>query len=100
MKIFKYLYTIIATFYITSCNNIPELLVDIHEVDFLNNTGDVIKGEFVGEIIGAKDFVLSDSLLIFSTGNPDGQIQVYSVNSLNNIGLFLHHNNKIHYYYP
>ena len=85
-----HLFLMLFTFLFLCCNsNSPIIQVkDVREVDFLNKTGDVIKGEFVGEIIGAKDFVLSDSLLIFSTGNPDGQIQVYSVNSLNNIGLF------------
>ncbi|HZK03155.1 MAG TPA: hypothetical protein VFC94_01980 [Bacteroidaceae bacterium] len=72
-----------------SCNSDPNILVDVHEVDFLNKTGDIIEGKLVkSEILGATNIVVFDTLIMITTKNPEGQLQVFSSNTLEHLGSF------------
>lgn len=72
-----------------SCNSDPNILVDVHEVDFLNKTGDIIEGKLVkSEILGATNIVVFDTLIMVNTKNPEGQLQVFSSNTLEHLGSF------------
>ena len=73
-----------------SCNNDnSKILIDDREVDFLNKTGDVIEGKLVrSDILGATNIVIFDTLLMVVTNNPEGQLQVFSLNTLEHLGSF------------
>lgn len=73
-----------------SChNNNPNILVDVQEVDFLNKTDDVMEGKLVkSEIFGATNIVVFDTLIMVITNNPEGQLQVFSSNTLEPLGKF------------
>lgn len=64
-----------------SCNDKgPLIQVDeVREVDFLNRTGDVIEGKLMGEIIGAQNIMIHDTLLFVQTSNPEGMLQIYGL---------------------
>lgn len=73
-----------------SCNNDnSKILIDDREVDFLNNTGDVIEGKLVkSDILGTTNLIVFDTLLMVTTNNPEGQLQVFSLNTLELLGSF------------
>lgn len=73
------------SFLLVCCKKDPVIQVDdVREIDFLNKTGDVIEGQFVGEILGARTITAYDSLLFVVTNNPDGMLQIFSFNDLHN----------------
>lgn len=80
-----HLFLMLFTFLFLCCNsNSPIIQVnDVREVDFLNKTGEVIEGTFVREIMGGQQIMLCDTLLLVFTSNPDGMLEVYSINNLN-----------------
>ena len=71
-----------------SCNIDTNILTEIRDVDYLNKTADVIEGKNVLDVMGAKGLVVYDTLIMVTTNNPNGQLQVYSVNSYNHLGSF------------
>lgn len=72
-----------------SCKQDPNIQVNVHEVDFLNKTGDVMEGKLVkSEILGATSIILYDTLIMVVTDNPEGQLQVFSSNTLEHLGSF------------
>lgn len=73
---------------LSCCNNNPNILVDVHEVDFLDRTVKVPEGTMVKEIMGANNIIISDTLIMVTTNNPEGQLQIFSSNTLNHIGSF------------
>lgn len=74
-----------------SCNNRNPLVLEMHEVDFLDKTGDVIYGNKLNlEVIGIMDIVVYDSLLIFVTTDPSGFLQVYHKDTYEHLGSFCH----------
>ena len=82
-----------VTFLLMCCkdmSNSPLLQVkDVREVDYLNKTGDVIEGTFVREIMGGEQIMIYDTLLFVSTSNPEGLLEIYSINNtLNKLGSF------------
>lgn len=63
------------------CNNDPIMQVDeIKEIDFINKTGDVLEGQLVGEIMGARSSMVYDTLLFVVTSDPNGMLQIFSTN--------------------
>ena len=72
-----------------SCNNKSKILIEDREVDFLNKTGDVIEGKLVkSDILGFDNIIIFDTLFMVTTWNPEGQLQVFSLNSLEHLGSF------------
>lgn len=71
-----------------SCKNDSNILVNVHEVDFLNKTGGVIEGKKVMSVLGAKGLVVYDTLIMVTTNNPEGQLQVYRCGDLKYLGSF------------
>lgn len=73
------------SFLIVCCYNDPVIQVDdVREIDFLNKTGDVLEGHFVGEILGARSMTSYDTLLFVVTSDPNGMLQIFSLNDLHN----------------
>ncbi len=80
---------VLISLFTMSCNRDPNIQVDVREVDFLNKTGNVIEGKLVkSEILGSTDIIVFDTLLMVTTSNPEGQLQVFSLNSLEYLGSF------------
>ena len=75
-----------VTFLLMCCkdmSNSPIIQVkDVREVDYFNKTGDVIEGTFIREIMGGQGITICDTLLFAFTSNPEGMLEVYSVNNL------------------
>lgn len=70
-------------------NDNSKTLIDDREVDFLNKTGDVMEGKLVrSDILGADNMVIFDTLFMVATNNPEGQLQVFSLNTLEHLGSF------------
>ena len=85
----NYILFILGLLSTMSCNEDSNIQVDVHEVDFLNRTDDVIEGKLVkNELLGAKDIIVFDTLLMITTSNPEGQLQVFSLNTLEPLGAF------------
>ena len=84
----KFIYFILTTILFVSCNIDTNILTEIRDVDYLNKTADVIEGKNVLDVMGAKGLVVYDTLIMVTTNNPNGQLQVYSVNSYNHLGSF------------
>lgn len=83
------LLVVISLLLTVSCNEDSKILIDDREVDFLNETGDVIHGKLVkSEILGAEEIVVFDTLIMVNTKNPEGQLQVFSSNTLEHLGSF------------
>lgn len=80
---------VLISLFTMSCNRDPNIQVDVREVNFLNKTGNVIEGKLVkSEILGSTDIIVFDTLLMVTTSNPEGQLQVFSLNSLEYLGSF------------
>ena len=89
MRRYNCILFILMTVLISSCiNSNPNILVDVHEVDFLNRTSDVPEGKMVKEIMGADNIIICDTLIMVTTNNPEGQLQVFSSNTLEHLGSF------------
>ena len=72
-----------------SCNKGPDILVDVKEVDFMNKSEIILEGKKVDiEVLGVGNMIIYDSLLIFSSDNPEGQLEIYSTNTLDSLGSF------------
>ncbi len=57
--------------------------METREVDYLNKTGDVIPGKQMNlEILGATSINICDSLLLVTTSNPNGMLEVLSLSDL------------------
>ena len=82
------LYFAILSLLSISCNKDPNIMTVVNEIDFKNNTQQIINGKTVKTIIGANNIVIFDSLLLIHTTNPAGQLQVYSSNTLDSLGSF------------
>lgn len=70
-----------------SCNNRPNLIPEVRDVDFSNKDLEV-EGKFVTEIIGAKSIFEYDTLLLVLTYNPAAQLMVFNTNTLDTLGEF------------
>ena len=85
MRVFGYSIVFVLMGLLVSCNRTSSLQAEIKEVDYLDNTGDVIEGEVIAKVIGSHSLIASDSLVMVITNNPDGLISIYSTNSKSNI---------------
>lgn len=82
-KVFILFIIVELSFLIVCCKTDPVIQVDdVREIDFLNNTGDVLEGQLVGEIMGARSIMAYDTLLFVATSDPNGLLQVFSLNNL------------------
>ena len=88
-QIHDFILVVLISLFTMSCNRDPNIQVDVREVDFLNKTGNVIEGKLVkSEILGSTDIIVFDTLLMVTTSNPEGQLQVFSLNTLEHLGSF------------
>lgn len=87
MKKILYCLTVVSLFLI-SCKRDSDITAVVHEIDYKNKTQDVISGRFIDEIVGASNIVVFDTLIMVHTLNPDGQLLVYSSNTLELLGSF------------
>ena len=72
-----------------SCKKESNIFVNVKEVDFLNKSEITLEGKKVDiEVLGASKIILYDSLLMFITNNPEGQLEIYNTNTLNHLGSF------------
>ena len=71
-----------------SCNESGVLSVKTHEVDYLNRTADIQEGKPAMEIMGVDNIIVFDTLFMAVTNNPDGQLQIYSTNTMKHLGSF------------
>ena len=78
----------ITLLWFASCKKSGVLCVPTHEVDYLNNTADIREGRLVMEIMGVQNIIVFDTLIMAETNNPDGQLEVYSSNTLKHLGTF------------
>lgn len=78
----------ITLLWFASCKKPGVLCVPTHEVDYLNNTADIREGRLVMEIMGANNIIVFDTLIMVETNNPDGQLEIYSSNTLQHLGSF------------
>lgn len=87
--------TIVCTSFIAfllsfySCSKDPNILVNVKEVDFKDKSEIMLEGKKADiEVLGAGNMVLYDTLLMFSTNNPEGQLAIFSTNTLDYLGSF------------
>ena len=75
----KKLLLLVIVILVASCNK-SRILVDVHEVDFINKSEITLKGTPVNaELpIGMRDLAMFDSYLIVLSGGTDAQMSVYS----------------------
>ena len=75
----KNLLLLVIVILVASCNK-SRILVDVHEVDFINKSEITLKGTPVNaELpIGMRDLAMFDSYLIVLSGGTDAQMSVYS----------------------
>ncbi|MBO4560654.1 MAG: hypothetical protein J5705_01640 [Bacteroidaceae bacterium] len=72
-----------------SCNKNPNILVDVKEVDFKNKSDIMLEGKIVDiEVLGAANMIIYDSLLMFTSHDPEGQLAIFSTNTLDHLGSF------------
>lgn len=58
-------------------------------VDFFNNTADVIEGHLLSvDVMGPSEIAIDDTLLIFSTNDPTGYIKIYNIDNCKLIGKY------------
>lgn len=89
MKYSSVLLIILCLLLHVSCNNDPNILVDVKEVDFMDKSEIMLEGKKVDiEVMGATNIIIYDSLLMFTTNNPKGQLEIYSTNTLDSLGSF------------
>jgi hypothetical protein len=71
-----------------SCNLADPLVSEVHETDFINKTGEVINGNILNlEVPGAQTIAVYDTLMLFTTNNPAGLLQVYNTKTLKPIAM-------------
>lgn len=74
-----------------SCNLVDPLKFETREVDFINQTGNVINGNILDiDVIGAKSIAIYDTLLMVTTTNRDALFQVYSTQTLKPLAMLCH----------
>ena len=72
-----------------SCNTKSPLVLETHEVDFLNKTGDIINAKELNlDVPGVRDVVVCDTLLCFLTKDPSGMLKIYKKNTLEYMASF------------
>lgn len=72
-----------------SCTSQPNLRVETFEMDFVNSSQFEVKGQLLKkEIPGLQSIIVYDSILIALTTNPNAQLQVFSTNTMEEIGSF------------
>lgn len=84
-KVFTFIMIICS---MVSCKRSSDLLVEVKELDFRNKTSDVVHGEEIISIPGVSEFLLFDSLFMFITSDPSGELKVYNSNTMKHIGSF------------
>lgn len=68
--------------FLFSCNQKSHYAFETKEIDFLNCTGNIIEGKPLNiDILGSREILICDTLLLVTTDNPNGQLKVYSLNS-------------------
>lgn len=87
------LMSLAAVLLATSCTSNRQsddtFALETREVDFQDRTGDVIQAEELDlEVPGVSNVVVYDSLLVFTTTDPSGMLQVYNKRTLEKIGSF------------
>lgn len=74
-------YAIMATLFV-SCNSNSNLMFPTHEVDFMNKTGDVVNGNPLNiDVMGAREVLVCDTLLVILTRDHQGYFKIYSTNT-------------------
>ena len=73
---------------LVSCKKNSVLSIKTYDVDYLNKTADVYEGKNVMEIMGADNIIVFDTLIMVETNNPDGQLEIYSSNTMRHLGTF------------
>lgn len=83
VRLFKtYNFILLVTFFV-SCQSKDPLIFKTLEVDFINQTGDVIKGEYLElDVMGGQFIAAYDTLLMVITNNPNALLQVYNNRTL------------------
>ena len=66
----------------SSCSDKSHYAFPIKEIDFVNKTSGVLEGKPLNlDILGPREILICDTLLLVTTENPAGQLKVYSLNS-------------------
>lgn len=80
---------VLLSTFITSCNKPKSKFnVKTRELSFRNKTKDVIRGKAILDVPGVSDIIFIDSLFLFATKDPAGQLKVYSANTCRLLGSF------------
>lgn len=62
---------LIGALLLASCTQKGPMVLETHDVDFLNRTGDVVHGKFLDlDVAGGHTIAVYDTLLMVTTGNP------------------------------
>lgn len=70
----------------SSCENKSTFLFDTKEVDYISDSKPLIKGSDVSlEILGVDRVFVCDTLLMFTTNDPSGMLQIFNKNTLSPI---------------
>lgn len=68
--------------FLFSCNQKSHYAFETKEIDFVNKTSGVIEGKPLNiDILGSREILICDTLLLVTTENPNGQLKVLSINS-------------------
>lgn len=79
----KILFSCLMLLLCYSCSDKSHFAFETKEIDFVNKTDSVIEGTQLDiEVMGLNDIMIIDSLLMFTTSNPKGQLLVYNLNTL------------------
>ena len=79
----KMLFSCLMLLLCYSCSDKSHFAFETKEIDFVNKTDSVIEGTQLDiEVMGLNDIMIIDSLLMFTTSNPKGQLLVYNLNTL------------------
>lgn len=74
---------LIGALLLASCTQKGPMVLETHDVDFLNRTGDVVHGKFLDlDVAGGHTIAVYDTLLMVTTGNPAALLQVYHTETL------------------
>lgn len=93
MKQFKYILKriLLVIFTVVVCTSAKKsvLSIDVKEVDYADKASFVLEGKPLDlPVMGANNMVITDSILAFTTNDVSGMLQVFSLNSMNQIGKF------------
>ncbi|MBR4793920.1 MAG: hypothetical protein IK038_09690 [Bacteroidaceae bacterium] len=91
IKKIKYSTIALSFVFVVSCNLADPLKNETREVDFINKTGDIIKGKTLDlDVPGCKSIAVYDTLLMVLTNNRDALLQVYNTKSLKPLAMLCH----------